>query len=129
MKTFLQVPFKEKDEVRRLGAKWDIARKVWFIENLENIEPFLKWMPDKLKKPTNSKPLKHSKRPKQKEAIAHGQKDFEKLTKLAFISCTPDFMNDTVIFRFEEKEGTELLLTMPLNKSISQSAIESKDSF
>lgn len=44
MKTYLNVPFKEKDKAKRLGACWDIARKTWYIENVTNIEVFSKWM-------------------------------------------------------------------------------------
>ena len=45
MKTVLNVPFAQKEEARRLGAKWDQARRTWFVENLEDLVPFLKWMP------------------------------------------------------------------------------------
>lgn len=51
MKTFLFVPFDEKDEAKRLGARWDIARKIWYVENLEDLAPFLRWMPDNLTRP------------------------------------------------------------------------------
>jgi len=44
MITFLQVPFSEKDEARRLGAKWNPARKLWYIENVEDMKPFLRWI-------------------------------------------------------------------------------------
>ena len=45
MKTNLQVPFAEKDEAKRLGAKWDAARKVWYVENVEDLYLFAKWIP------------------------------------------------------------------------------------
>ena len=50
MRIDLNVPYKEKDEARRLGAKWDKARRVWYIENKEMLEPFLRWMPMHLKR-------------------------------------------------------------------------------
>jgi len=50
MKTYLKVPFSEKDQARRLGARWDIARKTWFIEDVENIASFLRWIPAHLKR-------------------------------------------------------------------------------
>lgn len=50
MKTYLKVPFSEKDEARKLGAKWDSARKTWFVENVENLASFLKWIPAHLKR-------------------------------------------------------------------------------
>jgi hypothetical protein len=58
MKTMLHVPFAEKDEARRLGARWDVARKAWFIENVEDVRPFMRWMPDHFKKPIVTKHAK-----------------------------------------------------------------------
>lgn len=45
MRTNLTVPFAEKDAARTLGARWDAARKVWYVENVENLESFLRWIP------------------------------------------------------------------------------------
>ena len=45
MRTNLRVPFAEKDEAKQLGARWDAARKVWYIENVSDTSPFAKWMP------------------------------------------------------------------------------------
>lgn len=50
MRVDLNVPYKEKDQARRLGARWDQARKVWYVENKEKLEPFLRWMPSHLRK-------------------------------------------------------------------------------
>ena len=44
MKTYLFVPFGEKDIAKRRGARWDVARKSWYVENTSNIEMFSKWM-------------------------------------------------------------------------------------
>jgi hypothetical protein len=55
MRVDLNVPFPEKDEARKLGALWDGARKVWYVKDLEQLEPFLKWMPERLKKPVKAK--------------------------------------------------------------------------
>ena len=51
MRTNLVVPFAEKDEARRLGARWDLARRVWYVENVENLVPFLRWIPARLNTP------------------------------------------------------------------------------
>lgn len=56
MRTNLNVPFSEKDAARRLGAKWDLARKTWYVEDMENLEPFLRWIPDYLKQPVKAPP-------------------------------------------------------------------------
>ena len=45
MRTNLQVPFAEKDDAKRLGARWDAARKVWYIENKADMSPFARWLP------------------------------------------------------------------------------------
>ncbi|WP_416776505.1 DUF5710 domain-containing protein [Xenorhabdus budapestensis] len=41
----LNVPYDEKDEAKKLGARWDPASKTWFIP--DGIEPssFIKWIP------------------------------------------------------------------------------------
>ena len=46
MKTNLQVPFAEKDEAKRLGARWDAANKVWYIKDQQDLTPFLRWLPN-----------------------------------------------------------------------------------
>lgn len=45
MRTNLQVPFAEKDEAKQLGARWDAARKLWYVENKSDMAPFARWMP------------------------------------------------------------------------------------
>ncbi len=41
----LRVPFQDKDEAKRLGARWDAAARVWFVP--EELEParFERWLP------------------------------------------------------------------------------------
>lgn len=50
MRVNLNVPFSEKDSARRLGARWDAARRTWFVQDLADLSPFLKWMPSHLRK-------------------------------------------------------------------------------
>lgn len=39
MRTDLRVPFAEKDEAKRLGARWDAARKVWYCRTRPTSPP------------------------------------------------------------------------------------------
>jgi hypothetical protein len=55
MKTYLEVPYEERLEAKKLRARWDAARKKWYVENIENLEPFLRWMPKHLVRPAKSK--------------------------------------------------------------------------
>ena len=48
MRTNLKVPYEEKDDAKKLGARWDAARKTWYVENVENIEQFMRWMPNEV---------------------------------------------------------------------------------
>ena len=45
MRINLQTTFAEKDQVKALGARWDVARKTWYIENVEDLTPFKRWIP------------------------------------------------------------------------------------
>jgi hypothetical protein len=43
--TDLNVPFHEKDEAKRLGARWDAGRKTWFLSDGTDTAAFSKWLP------------------------------------------------------------------------------------
>lgn len=43
-RTDLLVPFKEKDEAKKLGAKWDSDKKVWYAPDGADISLFRKWL-------------------------------------------------------------------------------------
>lgn len=40
----LNVPYGEKEQAKKLGARWDAVRKKWFIEADVPIEPFRRWI-------------------------------------------------------------------------------------
>lgn len=44
MITFLEVPFSDKEIARKLGARWSPGNQCWYVENVEDLEPFLRWM-------------------------------------------------------------------------------------
>ena len=54
MRYDLNVPYSEKDDAKRRGARWDGVRKTWYIENVESISQFQRWLPDRLKHLTRS---------------------------------------------------------------------------
>lgn len=45
MRLNLKVPFAEKDQAKKLGARWDAARKLWYIEDQEDLAAFSRWSP------------------------------------------------------------------------------------
>jgi hypothetical protein len=48
-KVYLNVPYVDKDEAKRLGARWDDAQRKWFISQIMDFRPFSRWLPDELK--------------------------------------------------------------------------------
>ena len=54
MRTHLKVPFAEKDEAKKLGARWDAARKLWYVENSTDLAAFARWMADSIGTATGS---------------------------------------------------------------------------
>jgi hypothetical protein len=59
MRINLIVPYSEHELAKKRGAKWDMARKTWYVENPENIFDFVQWAPERLKATTTNGPLKH----------------------------------------------------------------------
>src|ERR1700759_2919669 len=45
MRFNLKVPFAEKDAAKALGARWDAASKLWYVEDKADMTPFSKWNP------------------------------------------------------------------------------------
>jgi len=46
MRINLVTPFAEKDEAKALGARWDAAKKCWYIVDIADLTPFLRWIPN-----------------------------------------------------------------------------------
>ena len=40
----LEVPFKEKEEVKMLGARWDPQIRKWYVPADQNARPFARWI-------------------------------------------------------------------------------------
>ena len=47
LKIYINVPFKEKNEAKGLGAKWDKENKSWFITKDQDLSKFSKWLDQK----------------------------------------------------------------------------------
>lgn len=64
LKTYLNVPFAEKDAAKALGAKWDAIQKKWYVPADKDILLFAAWQAEasELKPaaatPARSKPAK-----------------------------------------------------------------------
>ena len=45
---YLNVPFRQKDQAKAVGARWDAMAKKWYVpaELSENLEPFSLWLPN-----------------------------------------------------------------------------------
>ena len=46
-RTYLAVPYAEKDDAKQLGAKWDRAEKAWYVPDGVGLEAFTPWLPAK----------------------------------------------------------------------------------
>ncbi|SBW07484.1 DNA primase TraC (Replication primase) [uncultured delta proteobacterium] len=46
-KTFLAVPYKEKEQAKKLGAKWDKDNKLWYAPEGTDLNQLSAWLPEK----------------------------------------------------------------------------------
>ena len=46
-RTYLAVPYAEKDDAKQLGARWDGAAKAWYVPAGVDLEAFTPWLPAK----------------------------------------------------------------------------------
>jgi hypothetical protein len=45
MPLYLQVPYEEREQAKKLGGIWDNGRKQWYVLNKNNYQKFLRWYP------------------------------------------------------------------------------------
>ena len=43
--TYLQVPFRDKDSAKALGARWDPGQRQWYVPPGRELAPFAAWLP------------------------------------------------------------------------------------
>ncbi|MCK7501539.1 MAG: exodeoxyribonuclease VII large subunit [Comamonadaceae bacterium] len=43
--TYLVTKYAEREQVKALGARWDAARKSWYVPAGRDLEPFTRWLP------------------------------------------------------------------------------------
>ena len=46
MRIDLTTPFAEKDAAKALGARWDAKTRNWYVVDVSDLTPFLRWMPN-----------------------------------------------------------------------------------
>lgn len=106
MRTNLQVPFAEKDEAKRLGARWDPARRVWYVQNATDLAVFSRWLP----RAADGAPMQTSGRPRAPVAdaslVKSGARYFELscdclpwegCAKCAAVIASKRWRNDTTV--------------------------------
>lgn len=50
-KTFLAVPYKEKEQAKKLGARWDRENKLWFAPEGTDLNRLAAWLPEETRTP------------------------------------------------------------------------------
>ena len=50
-KTFLAVPYKEKEQAKKFGAKWDKENKLWYAPEGTDLARLAAWLPEKARAP------------------------------------------------------------------------------
>lgn len=58
MRINLQCPYSEKDAAKSLGARWDAGRKTWFIVDVEDLTPFMRWIKTETPHPPKTRSAK-----------------------------------------------------------------------
>ena len=43
--TYLQTDYKDRERVKGLGARWDPARRQWYVPEGRDLAPFATWLP------------------------------------------------------------------------------------
>jgi hypothetical protein len=75
MRINLRVPFEQKDAAKELGARWDAAKKIWYVIDPEILEVFADWMPTE--SPSSNKTIGQPLAPKSAVGVVTGPARFQ----------------------------------------------------
>jgi hypothetical protein len=70
MRINLKTPFADKDAAKALGARWDGTRKIWYITDVADLTPFMRWIPDLTAATQDAAPLTSQPKPTSASALA-----------------------------------------------------------
>ena len=56
MIVYLNVPYEDRNKAKCAGALWNSARKKWYVENIDDLSPFTKWISNHLTDPHKETP-------------------------------------------------------------------------
>jgi hypothetical protein len=62
-KTYLNVPYAQKDAAKALGARWDPANKKWYVPAGKDLALFAQWQTETASLPSPTTPLARAKSP------------------------------------------------------------------
>lgn len=119
MRIDLSVTYAEKDLAKALGARWDDARKIWYVVDPKDVRPFMRWIKNpRLRKPVNA-PV--DKRQKNADSIKRKQDKRQSTTKsvVSVPTCNCD------VLPWEDCEHTDALAQQEMKKifEVNHSAV------
>lgn len=44
-RVYIDCPYKDKDQAKQLGARWDSEERLWYVLQGVDLAPFIKWIP------------------------------------------------------------------------------------
>lgn len=77
MRINLVTPFAEKDAVKAMGARWDATKKVWYIVDVTDLTPFMRWIPNgnDSQAGSDAAPLRPASKPPKTTGPTHSTND------------------------------------------------------
>lgn len=84
MRFDLKVPFAEKDAAKKLGARWDAANKLWYVQDKADMSAFAKWAPTPREA---ASPAARLVKPAAAPALSAGPSRIGKLFRPQALSC------------------------------------------
>ncbi len=77
-RVYLDVPYREKWQVKKLGAGWDRQRKQWYVPSGRSVEPFAAWLPQNRQSEISTSQAKPESRPSQAQNLS-GSRDSSRI--------------------------------------------------
>lgn len=121
MRIDLRCPYAERQDAKLLGARWDAARKVWYIVDVEDLTPFMRWIPSERQNPGKIQKGQNSPKFRAKKRAVSG------MTFAITHSNAPQHSCDCDALPWEDCEHTEALADKAMREIMTLPSLSNAD--
>lgn len=96
MRVNLACPYEERSSAKALGARWDAAKRVWYVIDPPDLRPFARWLPADIRAFLTKPPKPEAKPRAKRRRPAQGRADHKQMKNEGPTNYSPVFIPQNI---------------------------------